>query len=190
MIANDRKRPQINPLKSHRANAYKNGGPRRGVGAYSYGSWRRKIHFITLLGGIFPPRHYKAVMFTRETDCSATHIQQASFQCATITRLAALLQSGAGDRPSPPRFHVSVRGEWTLLCSDTRQMFHSNVAFAYCGGSNEFSQGRPRARFTVSRLSAGQAPLHSSKIKFNVQSAAGKVHKSKLLICMDCGEQT
>lgn len=80
-------------------------------------------------------------MLTRETDCSATHIQQASFQCATITRLAALLQSGAGARRSPPRFHVSVRGEWTLLCSDTRQMFHSNVAFAYCGGSNEFSRG-------------------------------------------------
>lgn len=137
-----------------------------------------------------PPRHYKAVMLTRETDCSATHIQQASFQCATITRLAALLQSGAGARRSPPRFHVSVRGEWTLLCSDTRQMFHSNVAFAYCGGSNEFSRGRPRARFTVWRLSAGQAPFHSGKIKFNVQSAAGKVHKSKLLICMDCGEQT
>lgn len=165
--------------------------PRRGVGAYSYGRWRRKNTFHYFAGWHFPPpRHYKAVMLTRETDCSATHIQQASFQCATITRLAALLQSGAGARRSPPRFHVSVRGEWTLLCSDTRQMFHSNVAFAYCGGSNEFSRGRPRARFTVWRLSAGQAPFHSGKIKFNVQSAAGKVHKSKLLICMDCGEQT
>lgn len=118
------------------------------MGAYSYGRWRRKNTFHYFAGWhFFPPRHYKAVMLTRETDCSATHIQQASFQCATITRLAALLQSGAGARRSPPRSRVSVRGEWTLLCSDTRQMFHSNVAFAYCGGSNEFSRGRPPARF-------------------------------------------
>jgi len=44
-------------------------------------------------------------------------------------------------------------------------------------------------RFTVSGLSSLQAQLHSSKIKFNVPFAAGKVHKSQLLICMDCGEQ-
>lgn len=115
------------------------------VEAYSYGRRRRKNAFHYFAGCPPPSRHYKAVMFTRETDCSPTHIQQASFQCATITRLAALLQSGAGACSSPPRFHVSVWGEWTLLCSDTRQMFHSNVAFAYCGGSNEFSRGRPRA---------------------------------------------
>lgn len=80
-------------------------------------------------------------MVTSETDCSATHIQQASFQCATITRPAALLQSGTSAFSSPPRFHVSVWREETLLGSDTRQMFHSNVAFAYCGGSNEFLRG-------------------------------------------------
>lgn len=144
--------------------------------------------YISLLCWVafFFPRHYKAVMVTRETDCSATHIQQASFQCATITRPAALLQSGASAFfffPLLPRFHVSVRREETLLCSDTRQMFHSNVAFAYCGGSNEFSAGAGRRGPgfpTCQGWSAGQAHLHSSKIKFNVQSVAGKVHKSRL----------
>lgn len=112
-----------------------------------------------------PPRHYKAVMFTRETDCSPTHIQQASFQCATITRLAALLQSGAGACSSPPRFRVSVRGEWTLLCSDTRQMFHSNVAFAYCGGSNEFSRGRPAGPGSPCRgWARGRRPSTAAKL--------------------------
>lgn len=42
---------------------------------------------------------------------------------------------------------------------------------------------------SVSRLSAVQQRLLGSKIKFNVPFCAGEVHKSQLLICMDCGER-
>lgn len=55
----------------------------------------------------------------------------------------------------------------------------------------EVMNSRGAAAGPVPRVKAGRgtgSTIHSSKIKFNVQSVAGKVHKSKLLICMDCGE--
>lgn len=122
-----------------------------------------------------------------ETDCSATHIQRASFECATMTHLTALLVKYEALFP-PSILNISVQREQMLHCSDKRQMFHSNAAFAYCGRSNEFlCHSRPGS--PCQRLSKVEASLHSSKIKFNVPFATGQVHKSRLLICMDCGEQ-
>lgn len=64
-----------------------------------------------------------------KTDCFPSHKQQALYWCAGATRIGALLQS--------PCFNKSVEVKWILCHCDKRQMFHSNVAFAYCGRSNE-----------------------------------------------------